>query len=187
MKHIKKLCRAFGCIMLAVVLLMSGCIQQQETPSKTIFEQALKLSLPNYTLSKYLDTHEGYNGEMYAKLEFDTLNSIELYSALTTNGNWKRLPINTLAYANVTWAGTLTPQSSVGKIPSDIKNGIWYFFDRSDRLYTSADRRFTTPSQSTEEHDVVEAKTCKNFTLAVYDIDNAVLYIYMYDEMPSGT
>lgn len=184
MKHTKKLCCTFGCIVLAVILLMSGCIQKQKTPSKATFDQALKLSLPNYTLSKHLDTHNGYNGEMYAKLEFDTPNSIELYSALTSNGNWKRLPINTLSYANVTWAGTLTPQSSVGKIPSNIENGIWYFLDRSDRLYTSADRRFTTPSQSTEDRDVIEAKTCKNFTLAVYDIDNAVLYIYMYDTMP---
>ncbi|MGN0537308.1 MAG: hypothetical protein ACI4M3_04970 [Acutalibacteraceae bacterium] len=183
MKQIPKSYHTVLALLLLVLFLLSSCTQNS-TPSKERFEQVLKLSLPNYTVSKYIDTHKGYNGEMYAILHFDGTNSTKFQNAITASGFWKRLPINTVSYANVTWAGNLTPQSSVGKIPSDIQNGLWYFCDRSDRLYTYADRRFTVPS-SNKDQIIIEAETCKNFTLAVYDIDNCLLYIYMYDKMPS--
>lgn len=183
MKQIPKSYHTFLILLLSALFLLSSCTQN-DTPSKERLEQALKLPLPHYTVSKYIDTHKGYNGEMYAVLSLDGTNATNFYSSITASGFWKRLPINTISYANIVWAGTLTPQSSVGKIPSDIQNGLWYFCDRSDRLYTYADRRFTRPS-SNKNQTVIEAETCKNFTLAVYDIDNCLLYIYMYDEMPS--
>ncbi len=169
-------------LMLLTLFLFTSCTKD-DTPQKELLERALKLPLPRYTVSKYVDTHKGYDGETYVVLKFDDMTASSFYHTLTSSGAWKGLPINTIPYANVTWAGILTPQAIVGQIPSNIENGIWYFCDRSDRLYTYADRRFTQPS-TYENQTVIEAKICKNFTLCVYDIDQAVLYIYIYDKMP---
>lgn len=175
--------RSFLSLILAISVLFSfsGC-SDDNVDTQSRIEQALKMELPNFTVLKYTDKYQGYVGELYAVVEMQQNDAILFNSDILMSGEWKMLPITSVSYANVVWSGKITPQSKVGHIPSDIENGMWFFCDRSE-IYHYYNRRSGKPAVKSDD-TVVDAETCKNFTLAVYDKENRKLYVYMYDELP---
>lgn len=168
-------------LVMSILFLFSGCSDSSVNAQNKI-EQALKMELPNFTICKYTDNHKGYSGELYAVIEMNQNDSILFNSEILMSSEWKTLPITAISYANVIWGGKITPQSKVGRIPSDIENGMWFFCDRSE-IYHYYNRRSGKPA-SESDNTVVSAEICTNFTLAVYDKESRKLYVYIYDELP---
>ena len=121
------------------------------------------------------DSYGGFHGDgmMFQQISFE---DSKLSDEIKDNGSWKPMPLSQNIKALV--YGIEEDTSSIGPyltdengdtIIPDIQNGYYYFYDRH--------------SESTEPYndkDVLNRYSF-NFTLAVYDSDNHVLYYVEFD------
>ena len=121
------------------------------------------------------DSHGGFHGDgmTFQQISFE---DSELSDEIKDNGSWKKMPlsqnIEALVYGieeDTSSIGPYVTDENGDTIIPDIQNGYYYFYDRH--------------SESTEPYndkDVLN-RASFNFTLAVYDSDNHVLYYVEFD------
>ena len=124
---------------------------------------------------EYMDDHGGFHGdgENFVKIEFDKANGLNFLSQIEQNSGWNKIPLsenlNLIMYGgsrnNIDYAYNLAEKTGI----PEIKNGYWYFIDRH--------------SDSTDKKDDTELfdRYSLNFTLAMYNTDDNILYFFEID------
>lgn len=121
------------------------------------------------------DSHGGFHGDgmMFQQILFE---DSKLSDEIKDNDSWKPMPLGQSMEALVygTEEGTsstgpyLTDESGNTIIP-DIQNGYYYFYDRHSE------------SKDPYNDEDILGRASFNFTLALYDSDNHVLYYVEFD------
>lgn len=150
-----------------LILIFKGYTSQ---PVKRI-SRSLGVEIPLNSEIEYKDTHGGFHGdgETLAKVIFNDSNSENILSQIVNSRDWNDLPmtenLNLIMYGGekngITYEYRFV-EYHFGI--SYIENGYWFFKDRH--------------SQSTSRNDDADLlnRYSFNFTIAIYDTDNNILY-----------
>lgn len=159
-------------IVILCFFLLSGCSTQSK--SKYIFNE-LGISIPKDFEINYVDTHSGFHGDgtMYATIKVKDKVADKLYAEITESNSWRKLPlsenIQLIMYGgiikNTIYNYMLADEVGMPKVV----NGYYIFIDRFENKNTI------------NEDTQLFGRNSFNFTLAIYDIDNNILYYYEID------
>ncbi|MBF4695759.1 hypothetical protein [Fusibacter ferrireducens] len=135
----------------------------------------LRINLPDNIEYNLVDTHGGFHGdgELLVTVKFDEESRKNLLEDIKSNKSWKKLPLapdlELIMYGGerngITYSYKLAESAG---IPT-IENGYWLFIDRFNDINIIHD------SQNLFDRGSF------NFTLALFDTDNNVLYYYEFD------
>ena len=147
-----------------IIFLLSGCMFS----IKKYISKNIELDLKKCNIVQEKDTHGGFlgDGDLFVKLDCSNLNNFNLSS------NWKKLPvsseINEIMNMKQCSIDDCLNVYEKYDIPNNI-NGYYYFLDRH--------------SSSLNEFDDSDLNNrgSYNFTIALFDIDNKILYYYELD------
>lgn len=159
----RKLISVFGEILI-IIIIFSGCGGKKST--EEYVSKQLNCSLPAAEKVESSDTHGGFHGEgeYTAAICFDTVHGEELAEQLQSTDGWKVLPLE--EELELLMYGGSRGGSSYGYYFADkagipkIENGCYYFIDRQ---------------QDTERTELLYHRSY-NFSLAIYDLDENILY-----------
>ena len=146
-------------LLIVVTLLFSGCTKNE---IKHISKR-LNTNMDTCKIVESNDTHGGFLGDGYY---FAKVSCTEVDIS-----DWKELPLSTELQKAVDMRicdNSCYDIYEKYNIPK-IKNGYYYFYDR----YSDS----TNPKDDTELNN----RNLYNFTVAIYDIDNKVIYFYELD------
>ena len=163
-------------ILLAVILvLFIGCSSQKPDRLLKGISDAIRVDVSAGEVLSEEDSHGGFHGDGSAIVEIRFKeNTIE--EEIREPGDWKALPLTENLMALV--YGIHSEYSSVGPMVHDgtgtpiiptIENGYYYFYDRHAESLNPGD-----------DSDVI-GRASYNFTIAIYDTDNRILYYIEFD------
>lgn len=147
------------------IIILSGCSDRNNSKVPSI-----SIDIPTHnTLNDEVDLgwfNDGYELKVFT---FDDKNHKDILNNIKANQNWQLFPLtpilNLIVYGNETRESIIKDKHKNNLIP-EIKNGYYYFLDQSNEQYCKiTDINNFYPSSY-------------NFTLAIYDSDNATLYYY---------
>ena len=148
-------------IVAALVFLLSGC------SSNNILKK-IEINNASCEVIEQKDTHGGFlsDGDYFAMIKCFDLSTNDL------SDNWKKLPLSDelnivkqMEQCDDKDCKTFTEKYNI----PDITNGYYLFIDR----YEGAKNKY----DCTE----VNSRSSYNFSLAMYDIDNSIIYYYELD------
>lgn len=156
-------------------MIFSSCSSENQTDE---LSKTLGINLDEGTIIENLDTHGGFHGDgyTYIKISFkDDLGKI-ITDEIKNNEDWCSLPftdnLHTAVYGKETNSSSIGPivTKNEGQIlfPS-IKNGYYFFFNRQNGNSNPKD-----DSNFFNQYSY-------NFTIALYDPNENVLYYYELD------
>ena len=146
--------------LLILVFLFSGCFS---TEIKYISKR-LNINLDSCKIIESKDTHGGFlgDGKYFAKV---SCTNVDI-------NNWKKLPLSEelQKIVDMKWCDGKGCHDIYEKynIPK-IMNGYYYFYDRNSES--------TNPKDDTDLNN----RNSYNFTVAIYDSDNKIIYFYEVD------
>ena len=149
---------------LMIVMAVSGCTGKK--PAEQYVSEQLNCSLPAAEKAEASDTHGGFHGEgeYAAAIRFDTVHGAQLAERRQNTDGWKALPLE--EELELLMYGGSRGGSSYGYYFADkagipkVENGGYYFIDRQ---------------QDTERAGLLYRRSY-NFSLAIYDSDENILY-----------
>lgn len=159
-------------LLLLMIFSLVGCGKKD---IQSDISDSLGIDVNKGTVLTDSDSHGGFHGDgmMFQQITFE---DSMLSDEIKDNDSWKPLPlsqnIEALVYGieeDTSSIGSYLTDENGDTIIPDIQNGYYYFYDRH--------------SESTEPYndkDVLN-RASFNFTLAVYDSDNHVLYYVEFD------
>ena len=141
---------------LMIVTAVSGCTGKK--PAEQYVSEQLNCSLPAAEKAEVSDTHGGFHGEgeYAATIRFDTVHGAQLAEQLQNTDGWKTLPLELLMYGGSSYGYYFADKAGIPKV----ENGCYYFIDRQ---------------QDTERAGLLYRRSY-NFSLAIYDSDENILY-----------
>lgn len=153
---------------------MTACSQKEQ---KQKLAQSLEIDLKEAEILEDEDSHGGFHGDGHRyvalRLEGDAKNAAE--KAMVKSENWSALPfddtLHTLVYGKKTASVSREPcvvSDSQKALFPEVENGYYYFRDRQDW------------NAGTGKEDLLE-RASLNFTIALYDAENGMLYYYEFD------
>ncbi len=150
-------------ILIIIILIICGC----SSNNKNIISK-IELDNNNCKIISEIDNHSGFHGdgEYFAKIKCSNINKEEL------SRHWKKLPLSN----SINEATNINHCDSKGcyniyekyNIPN-IKNGYYYFLDRNSESKNKYDDTYLNDRHS------------HNYTLALLDKDNDIIYYYELD------
>ena len=125
------------------------------------------ITIPFSTEIECKDSHGGFHGdgECVIKVYFSDEQAIKFKNKIDKNSHWKQLPMPERLQEVV---GARMDKDMYVPI---IENGYYFFVDR----HSEADDKFN-PNEMFEEF-----RASSNYTVAVFDIDENILYYYELD------
>lgn len=164
--------RRVSILLLFMLLLLSGC--SKGDIQKDISEN-IEIDVNKGTVLTEADSHGGFHGDgiTMTQISFDDGTVLD---AIENNDHWNRVPLSKNITALV--YGIDEETSSIGPYLTDengntiipeIQNGYYYFYDRHSE------------SKDPYSDEDVLGRASFNFTLALYDSDNNVLYYVEFD------
>lgn len=163
--HIKVYVRMAG-----VVVIILGCmlgVGGEDDFWQSRISEALGVDVSSAAVTASYDDHSGFHGDgtMYAVLYFE---DDRMEQTISAPGGWKALPLSenltTLVYGKRTDTATYGPY--IGATVSQIEEGYYFFYDRKNETFTD---------------DQVLQGGSFNYTFAMYDTADNLLYYYEYD------
>lgn len=132
-----------------------------------IISKNVEINIPLLTKVESIDTHGGFHmdGEMLAKVRFNSRQAERVIEEIKINEHWRELPMMEKLQETIIY--------NIDKrmrIPF-VKNGYWFYIDR----HTEADNKYD------EYERYMEKRYSTNYSVAVFDIDSNVLYYYELD------
>lgn len=124
--------------------------------------------IPIFAKMDKKDTHGGMlnEGELLEKIYFSEKQANNFVNRLKENTNWRELPITERLYNKV----CKYAMDEDMNIP-EVSNGYWFISDRHSRA----------KDKYSSEELFNEDRHSYNFTVAVFDTDEKILYIYELD------
>ena len=163
--HIKTYVRIAG----AVVILI-GCflrVGAEDDYWQRHISESLRIDASEGVVVESYDDHGGFQGDgtSYAVLSFA---DEKLEQGIAAPGGWHQLPLTenleTLIYGTRTETAATGP--FIGITMPRVENGYWYFYDQQGE---------------TEDDSLVLTRSSYNYTFALYDTENDLLYYCEYD------
>ena len=129
------------------------------------YSSLIETQIPIFAKMEEKDTHGGFHGdgETLAKVYFSDEQAQKFMKNISNCSHWNEFPIpetlQNCAYNSI---------DEEMKLPS-INNGYWFFLDRH--------------SKATDKYNYNEmsGRASSNYSIAVFDIDSNILYIYSLD------
>lgn len=164
--------RHVSIVLLFMLLLLSGCGKGniQEDVSENI-----EIDVSKGTVLTESDSHGGFHGDGMAMMQF-AFDDDNALAEIEKNDHWNSMPLSKNVTALV--YGIDEDTSSIGPYLTDekgstiipeIQNGYYYFYDRHSE------------SNDPYSDENILGRASFNFTLALYDADNNVLYYVEFD------
>lgn len=147
-------------ILLILVFLFSGCANNEIK----YISGRLNINLDSCKIIESEDSHGGFlgDGQYFAKI---SCTKIDI-------NDWKELPLSTelqktvgMHWCDGNGCNDIYEKYNIPKI----KNGYYYFYDRHSES--------TNPKDDTDLNN----RNSYNFTVAIYDSDNKIIYFYEAD------
>jgi hypothetical protein len=147
-------------MLLFLIILFSGCTKNEMDH----ISKRLDLNMDSCRIIESEDTHGGFlgDGHYFAKVSCDKVDT----------SNWGELPLSeelqevlNLKYCDNKGCYNIYEKYNI----SDIKNGYYYFYDR-----------YSDSTNPTDDSDI-NNRSSYNFTVAIYDKDNKIIYFYELD------
>ena len=163
--HIKAYVRIAG----ALVILI-GCFLRvggEDDYWQRHISESLRINASEGIVVESYDDHSGFQGDgtSYAVLSFE---DEKMEQGIVAPGGWHQLPLTenleTLIYGTRTETSATGP--FIGITMPRVDNGYWYFYDRQGE---------------TEADSLVLTRSSYNYTFALYDTENDLLYYCEYD------
>ena len=153
----------------ALIMLM-GCLVGSGSGAdfwQSRISDTLGIDTTKATVVESYDDQSGFPGDgtMYAVLSFE---DDELEKAISAPGGWYILPLTenlqTLLYGITTGTSAVGP--FIGVTMPEVERGYWFFYDRLGETHNDSD---------------VLKRGSFNYTAAIYDADNDLLYYCEFD------
>lgn len=163
--HIKRYVRLAGIIVMLMGLMLR--VGGGDDFWYDRISEALGVNISDSTLLQGYDDHSGFHGDgtMFAALEFS---DDRMEYVISSPGGWNALPLpenlHTLVYGKHSSEAAIGPY--IGITMPKVERGYWYFYDRQGM---------------TQDDAMVLKRGSYNYTIAIYDADNDVLYYCEYD------
>lgn len=138
------------------------------------FEERVLMSIeienyiPIFAKMDKKNTHGGFHndGELLEKIYFSEKQANNFVNRAKENDNWRELPITERLH-NKVCKNAIDEDMNV----PEVNNGYWFVLDRHSKA----------KNQHNEEDIFGEDRHSNNFTVAVFDTDAKILYIYELD------
>lgn len=162
-------------ITVSLIIALTACTSKNNV---RYLSKVLGINMSGGTIVEYTDTHGGFHGDgdTYIKVEFDDRTSKILLEDLNNNQNWSGLPLSDNLYAAVYGKEydsiiirALVQDADYKPIIPNIEKGYYYFYDRNSE------------SKNVKDDTELFNRYSYNFTIAIYDTMNQVLYYYELD------
>lgn len=154
----------------AVVIILFGCMVRFGTGDnfwQRRISEALAADVSKGTVETSYDDHSGFHGDgtMYAVLHFE---DEVLEQAISAPGGWNTLPLpeNLTILVHGTRTDTASYGPYIGATVPQVEEGHYFFYDRKNESFSD---------------DMVLQGGSFNYTFAMYDTANDLLYYYEYD------
>lgn len=164
--------KTYKYVLVVLVFLVFGFIIyfKYETSINRRISKELDIEIPYNVELKYTDSHGGFHGDgiLFAKAQFNEKSLDKIKSNIANT--WNKAPftedIKILLYGNRNYSSNLGERLGLPKT----YNGYWVFIDRHGgniRKKNGGEKVFSRASA--------------NYSFAVFDIDNKILYYLEYD------
>ncbi|MCI7182231.1 MAG: hypothetical protein MSA26_17025 [Lachnospiraceae bacterium] len=159
-------------LLLLIIFSLVGCGKKD---IQSDISDSIGIDVSKGTVLTDSDSHGGFHGDgmMFQQILFE---DSDLSDEIKDNGNWNPMPlsenIEALVYGIEEGTSSIGPfltDESGDPIIPDIQNGYYYFYDRHSES-----------KEPLSDEDVL-SRASFNFTLAVYDSDNHILYYVEFD------
>lgn len=157
---------------LLMVLLISGCSIES---NQAYIAKQINIEMLDVLSVEHMDDHGGFHGDgqKFAKIEFDKINGLNILSQIEKDDRWNKLPLtenlNLIMYGGVKDNIEYTDKFAEKLGIPEMKNGYWYFIDRHSESIQ--------PEKDMELFD----RHSFNFTLAMYNANDNILYFFEFD------
>lgn len=162
-------------ITVSLIIVLTACTSKNNV---RYLSKVLGINMSGGKIVEYTDTHGGFHGDgdTYIKVEFDDKTSMAIVDELSNDLNWNGLPLSDNLYAAVYGKeyesliiSPLVTDADYKPIIPSINKGYYYFYDRSSE------------SKNVKDDTELFNRYSYNFTIAIYDVINHVLYYYELD------
>lgn len=159
-------------LLLLIIFSLVGCGKKD---IQSDISDSIGIDVSKGTVLTDSDSHGGFHGDgmMFQQILFE---DSDLSDEIKDNGNWNPMPlsenIEALVYGIEEGTSSIGPfltDESGDPIIPDIQNGYYYFYDRHSES-----------KEPLSDEDVL-SRASFNFTLAVYDSDDHILYYVEFD------
>ena len=159
-------------LMLLMILSLVGC---RKKDIQSDISESLGIDVRKGTVLMDSDSHGGFHGDgmLFQQISFG---DSKLSDEIKDNDGWKPMPLSqnmeALVYGievDTSSIGPYLTDESGNTIIPDIQNGYYYFYDRHSES-----------KDPYSDKDILN-RASFNFTLALYDSDNRVLYYVEFD------
>lgn len=135
---------------------------------RVLMTKKIENYIPIYAKMDKKNTHGGFHndGELLEKIYFSEKQANNFINSAEKNSNWRKLPITERLH-NKVCKYAIDEEMNI----PEISNGYWFVLDRHS----------AAKSKYNEKDIFKEDRYSYNFTVAVFDIDKNVLYIYELD------
>ena len=145
------------------------CYPTEMQVARCIHEQT-GLTLPQGELLESIEPHSGFHGDGEYFAAYRVADDAFTETLLQASG-WQSLPLpqdlEILVYGSCESNSAIAPHLKTASIPK-ITEGYWYFSDRYDQ-------------RSSEKSRPILTRSSYNFSIAIYDMETAILYFAALD------
>jgi hypothetical protein len=172
-----KCIRAFAAALVIVCVVstffsLTSCSSKKKEDENYIrkIEEETGFDIPVGSTIEFEDDYGWFgDGETFAKVIFPAGTVMDLNGVLQSNGLWKQLPIPSMISIRIFGGEYSGKHYSYGndnmKPARKVEDGIYYFRDRA----------------KSDAGEPFLERSSHNFTFALYDIKNNILYYFKYD------
>lgn len=127
----------------------------------------IEVFVPFSVKLEYEDSHGGFHGdgECLVKVFFSEEQAHEFKEKIEKNTHWNKLPMSERLQ------NCVSLYAEEGKNMPIIENGYWFYLDR----HSEADNKYD------ENERYEEFRASRNYSVAVFDTDENILYFYELD------
>ena len=158
-KFIKRAC------LIILILIIAYIIYLQTLYDYNFYSSLIEIPIPIFVKMEEKDTHGGFHGdgEALVKVYFSDKQAEKFIRKIDKNIHWDKLPMKDILQTCIN--NNITDEISV----PIIENGYWFFLDRH--------------SKATDKYNYNDMfdRASSNYSIAIFDIDSNVLYIYSLD------
>lgn len=158
-KFFKKLC------LIILLLIIVYIIYLYTFYDYNFYSSIIETPIPMFAKIEEKDTHGGFHGdgEALIKVYFSYKQAEKFIRKIDKNIHWNKLPMKDILQTCIN--NNTTDEISV----PIIENGYWFFLDRH--------------SKATNKYNYYDMfdRASSNYSIAIFDIDSNVLYIYSLD------
>ncbi|MCY6353674.1 hypothetical protein [Clostridium sp. ZS2-4] len=167
-------------IILFTIILLTGCMNKEPknmNNEKFYYDNLIEIITPDKSkVINFDNTREGFHGDgdYYVVVQLDIHTVKDFSDKALKSGKWSKLPISneevkSFIYGYENKDGTYKYDGHSKGIPSDIKNGIYYFRDIYVENYPK------------EKDTSILRRPAYNFIFSILDLDTGKLYILQSD------